>query len=247
MRLKLIACKVMQREIGALAAVSQNYIDITYIRQGFHNEPARLREILQHEIDTVESSDDPHSCGGEQRTYDAILLCYGLCSNGICGLRSRRHRLVIPRAHDCITLLLGSKEAYNREFSYAGGTYFYTAGWIENASDGEKDSDYNKKYLEYSELYGEENAQYLMEQESSWNKNYKRLCYIDWPESGFPDYTEYIRKKAAGYGLDFERAAGDAGLLSAFLSGDWDDERFIVLEPGETSAQSYDAGVIKKA
>ena len=60
--------------------------------------------------------------------YDAILIGYALCSNGVVGLTSRRIPLVIPRGHDCITLLLGSKELYRDYFDSHRGIYWYSSG-----------------------------------------------------------------------------------------------------------------------
>ena len=70
--------------------------------------------------------------------FEAILIGYGLCSNGIMGISSNKYKLVIPRAHDCITFLLGSKEKYSKYFTDMPGTYWYTMSWIEcgAASDG---------------------------------------------------------------------------------------------------------------
>ena len=42
-----------------------------------------------------------------------------------------QHSLVVPRAHDCITLFLGSKERYLDYFQTHPGVYFKTSGWIE--------------------------------------------------------------------------------------------------------------------
>ena len=39
---------------------------------------------------------------------EAIVLAYGLCGRGTAGLRPLRHKLVIPRAHDCITVFMGN-------------------------------------------------------------------------------------------------------------------------------------------
>jgi len=40
----------------------------------------------------------------EERQYDALLMGYGLCNNGIVGLTTKSIPLVIPRGHDCITV-----------------------------------------------------------------------------------------------------------------------------------------------
>ena len=49
MRLKLIACKALSRELSYLSALTDNNIDTTFIRQGYHNAPDVLRRNLQQE------------------------------------------------------------------------------------------------------------------------------------------------------------------------------------------------------
>ena len=66
----------------------------------------------------------------DETRYDAVLLGYGLCSNGLVGMGARSIPLVVPRAHDCITLFLGSKERYLQYFQDNPGVYFMTSGWI---------------------------------------------------------------------------------------------------------------------
>ena len=39
--------------------------------------------------------------------------------------------LVIPRAHDCIALFMGSRQRYREYFDAHPGTYYRTSGWIE--------------------------------------------------------------------------------------------------------------------
>ena len=65
MRIKLIACKVMTREISLLAARSPHYIDITWLWQGLHNEPERLRQTLQEVIDQIDAGTHLGSCQQE--------------------------------------------------------------------------------------------------------------------------------------------------------------------------------------
>ena len=176
MRLKLLACKVLQREISLLMAQCENFIDVTYIRQNFHETPQLLNAALQEEIDKLDAGDDKYTC---PEPFDAILLGYGLCSNAVTGLKSSRYKLVIPKAHDCITFLLGSREAYDQHFNNNPGTYWYSTGWIENAKlPSKKRLEEIRK--EYNEIYGEENAQYLMEMEHNWVKDYKTAAFINW-------------------------------------------------------------------
>jgi len=39
--------------------------------------------------------------------------------------------MVIPRVHDCISLLLGSRRQYDSEFDQFPGTYYLSKGWKE--------------------------------------------------------------------------------------------------------------------
>ena len=58
MRLKLIACKALFRELSYICALSDNIVDITWIRQGCHDYPDQLRKVLQEEIDRIEQGED---------------------------------------------------------------------------------------------------------------------------------------------------------------------------------------------
>ena len=53
---------------------------------------------------------------------DYILLGYGLCSRRTAGLTTDHTPLVIPSAHDCITLFLGSSKRYTKRFEESLGT-----------------------------------------------------------------------------------------------------------------------------
>ena len=245
MRLKLIACKVLFREISRIACHSPNFVDITWMRQGYHNTPDLLRERVQEQIDRIDAGDDPFTCPEGPEDFDAILLGYGLCSNGVVGLSSKRYPLVIPRGHDCITFLLGSKERYRTLFdSKSGGIYWYSAGWCENViMPGQRRQE--KEYDIYLEKYGEENAEYLMEAEKHWYKEYKAAVYISQEEEVGDRYEQETREAADFLKWDFWKEKGDLSLMEAFLDGDWDEERFLVIPPGGTLEPSYGDSVIQ--
>ena len=121
MRLKLLACEIFYRELCAVVAQSVNQVDVEFLPKGLHDiGQASMSARLGEAVAAVDES-----------RYDAILLGYGLCNNGIVGLSARQKPLVVPRAHDCITLFLGSKERYLEYFFSHPGVYFKTSGWIE--------------------------------------------------------------------------------------------------------------------
>lgn len=251
MRIKLIACKSLFRELSYLSALSDNAVDITWIRQGFHDTPERLRELLQEEIDSVEAGTDLHTnhmnAAGTQSgiadDFDAIVLGYGLCSNAIIGLKAASHRLVIPRAHDCVTLFLGSKEKYADCFEKLPGCFWYSAGWMENTDMPSEVRDRRIRNYFQSEDYDEETIAYLME-EMGGLKNYSHLAYIPMPFIDKEKYRRQCMDTAQYYGWDYHEIPGDLTLLEALIRGDWDSERFLILEPGQTAAQSYDSRIL---
>jgi hypothetical protein len=156
-------------------------IDPVFMGKGLHNLcDGKMRELLQAEIDKVDAGQ-----------YEGILLGYGLCNNGTRDLHASIP-LIIPKAHDCITILLGSKEKYRDFFNKNPGTYYLSPGWIERNTDryeGEQSIPQQlglATYEEYVAKYGEEDAQYIMETLGGGLQQYSKLAYID---TGIGDFT----------------------------------------------------------
>lgn len=238
-RYMLIACAVVYRECYHCAAVCRNTIDIRLCDKGLHDIGApKMCAKLQAEIDAVDCS-----------RYDAILLGYGLCNNGTIGLRAPVP-IVIPRAHDCITLLMGSKERYRRYFDANPGTYFWSSGWIERGTSSLVNEESTtsamgiRSYDDYVKEYGEETAKYLMETLGSM-KHYTKLAYIDTHTGDFPEYKADARQQAAGNGWEYEEISGSTELLMRLVNGEWNDNDFVVIAPGRSTAPSYNDGILK--
>jgi len=236
MRLQLICCKVMQREAYYCAARSTNVVDVVLMPQGLHDTPDELRRQVQKVLD--------NTLDIQERPYDASLLGYGLCSNGIVGL-SAEIPVVVPRGHDCITLLLGSKEKYKDYFDSHKGIYWYSTGWIEAGKQPGQER-YERLLAEYKEKYGEDNAKYLMEVEQDWITQYNWATYIDWGLANTERYREYARKCADFLKWNFDELKGDPVLMQRLLDGDWDEGDFLVVEPGRRISDDLtNKGIIK--
>lgn len=235
-RLQLIACKVLQREAYFCAARTKNVVDVVLMPQGLHNEPDKLRSEVHKALERTHDIQD--------RPYDATLLGYGLCSNGVVGL-SAGIPIVIPRAHDCITVLLGSKERYQEYFDSHRGVYWYSPGWIESGQQPGRGR-YEKLLDEYRRKYGEDNAQYLLEVEQTWMKEYQWATYVDWGLSESQDYKTFTRDCAEFLGWKTEELTGDSGLMQRFVDGLWNEEDFLVVPPGQRIAEDVtNRGIIK--
>lgn len=243
LKLKVIACDVLNRELSYLSSQSSSHVDIVFLNQGLHDTPEKLKQQLQQEIDKANAG-FPYNYYDTAPDYDYIIVGYGLCSNGTAGVVSSRIPMVIPKAHDCITLLLGSKEAYSSYFKDNPGTYWFSSGWIER---GWQPSE--KKYeiilQSYIDKYGEDNAEYLMEMEQHWMKDYKNAAYIHWDAiNNTEQYRESTQKCAEYFGWNFLEFAGDDGLLKRLLRGEFNESEVLIVPPGKKVVQSFDAQVL---
>jgi hypothetical protein len=240
-RIKLVACEVIFREVCLCSARGRSIVDFVSLRRGLHSNADTLRETVQAAIDDT-----------DEEVCDAVALGYGLCSNGIADLRAGGIPLVVPRAHDCITLLLGSKEAYERRFTGRPGTFYYSGGWIERMDDAvprraEDGAGLDASFEELVAKYGRDNAEYLWELQGTWLDHYTHAAHID---TGLGDIAAYRRHTAAiaeQRSWEFEDIPGDLSLLQALVDGDWDEKRFLVVTGGQRIVPSQDSEVLRAA
>lgn len=243
MYLKLISCDVLARPAYYCAAFSPHTVDIELLQKGLHVKPEDLRAELAVRLSKVEPGQ-----------YDAILLGYGLCSNSIVGLGSAHTTIVVPRAHDCITLFLGSCERYASEFRANPGTYWYTPDYLERggaagdvvALGATVGGDMETVYAEYVVKYGKDNADYLMEVMGAWTQHYNRAVYIRTQEVAFPDISGQVREVADRRGWNFVELAGSLILVRDLLNGEWDQKRFLTIPPGHVIEPSNDSGIVSQ-
>jgi hypothetical protein len=237
---KCITCEVLARIVYACAASSLHVIDVELVQRGLHNQPGNLQKHLQTLIDSA-----------DQKKYDAVLLSYGLCGQATAGLTARTRPLVIPRAHDCITLFLGSRKRYTAQFNKHPGTYWYAQDYIER-DDGSGtslalgsglDTNVHTQYQEFIEKYGQENADYLMEVMGAWQQHYQRAAFIDMGVSDGYLVEQQAQQESIRRGWIFEKIAGDISLVKKLLEGRWEDD-YLVVPPGQSVVMTYDENVI---
>lgn len=208
-KIKLFCCKTMMDEIEAM---KPDDMAVEYMEYALHRTPEKLREELQRRID-------------EEKEADTLVFVYGLCSRGLDGLKSGDKTLVIPRVHDCISLLLGSREKYEEEFGADPGTYYLSKGWIDQKADP------YVEFLECVDKYGEENARWISQQAY---QHYKRIAFIDTNLSNLDQYVDYTRQVAEFLGVKYTEIQGKSDFFLKLLKGDW-QHNCIVIPPGQVS------------
>jgi hypothetical protein len=242
-RVKLLSCEIFFREVCRLVSASPNTCDVEFLPKGLHDlGTENMRTRLQECIDGVPAN-----------TYQAILLGYGLCNNGTAGLAARHTPLVVPRAHDCITLFMGCRSRYSRYASEHPGTYYRTTGWYErDDASGAGSPTVSQKLglsVKYDELvaqYGEENAAYIMETLGDPTANYDRLTFIKMGVADEQPFLDMAQTEAREKGWTFDPIQGSMELFEKLIDGPWDDD-FVIVPPGARIVPRYDHEVLGTA
>lgn len=246
MLLKLIACNVFMREACGCIARSPHVIDVEFLELGEHAQPQVLNASLQAKIDQTEQA---------SKTYDAILLLYGLCGNAAVGLQARKTKLVLPRAHDCCTILLGSKERFQEHFQDNPSTPFSSVGYLERGSyylrteGGERQLQFGDQYAALVAQYGEDNAKYIWESmyPQTADPEGSRVVFIELPETSDLGAADRFRTQAERHGKTCQQLDGSLSLIRRLLNGDWDPADFLVVEPNHQTTGVYDWTEIVRA
>ncbi len=222
----IIACAVLREVLQSM--LNEPYPRLITMEYGLHLAPQKMRAAIQEQLDSLMP---PH----------LVLIGFGLCGNGLVGLKSQGHTLVIPRIDDCVALFFGSRAAYLREFRAAPGTYYLTPGWLE--CGGEPRSE----HLKYLEKYGAEKAALISD---ALYCHYRRSCFIALSAAEMERYGAQARQVAdfcrQRWGWDYKEMIGSASLIRGLLdfaragviAEDLSDtEEYLIIRPGEEVRQ----------
>jgi hypothetical protein len=228
----VITCQVLQEMLEPLLSEAFGQEVKTIVMDyGLHRVPAKMTMALQQEINDITEP-------------SLVVLGYGLCGNGLRGLDSGPHTLLVPRTDDCIALLLGSYRAYMREFQAVPGTYYLTKGWLESGSNP------LQEYEEYTTKYGAEQAAWLVDQQY---QNYERVALVAHSEADLEAYRPQAQKVAAfcrRWDMRYEEILGSDAYVRRLVeaaavltngSGDelpsWLSRDLVIVNPGEKVLQ----------
>jgi len=218
----VIACQVLQSMLEQLLPQDLTK-QVTFMDYGLHRVPSKMTWTLQ---DTIDSIEEP----------SLVVLGYGLCGNGLNGIKAGRHTLLVPRTDDCIAILLGSRQAYVREFEAVPGTYYLSKGWLESGSHP------LKEYEEYVGKYGQAEAEWIMDQQY---QNYERLVLVTHSEADMDKYrsqAQEVARYCERWGMRYQEILGSDDyvrrLVAAAAALDRADGDFLVIPPGGEISQN---------
>jgi hypothetical protein len=212
----VLACGSFRPEIAALPTPMA--VEIRYLPQNLHRTPQRLRDALQEAVDAAPPA------------TTEIVLGYGLCSNGLVGLQAREQKLVVPRVHDCVALLLGSRAAYRDAFARRPGSYYLTPGWLEHERDplGTLEQDYVPRV-------GRADAEWALHEEL---KNYTHIVYVRTKSARDGVHRARAERNARFLQKQLEVVDGSPDYLTRLLAGPHDFPDFLTIPPGEAVTQA---------
>ena len=219
----IIACQVFKGVIekSVPAGLSPS---ITYLDYGLHMVPKKLNEAIQTELEKLSEP-------------SLVVFGYGLCGNGLDGIRADVHTLLIPKIDDCIGIFLGSREKYLQDFFGNPGSYYLTKGWLEAGFNP------NGDYMAAIEKYGEKTATWIFDQQY---RHYKRLVFVGNGENDFNAYRPQVLEAArffSQWDMDYEEIKGTEEYIEKLVdvAGDLSkiDDQFIVIHPGGCLKQEH--------
>jgi hypothetical protein len=244
MRLRAIICEVFTREVEDILSRCPHQVDLEIVTMGLHDLGASMTPRLQERIDAADTLG-----------YDAIVLGYALCGRGTEGLRAGTTPLVLPRAHDCIGVLMGSRQKHQAYFENHPGVYYRSRGWIEFQKPGQKlqpawatgrgQLGERRTLEELIAQYGEDNGKFLFEQFTAYRRKYSGLTYISTGPSGEDASREKAREEARREGWIFEEVSGSRRLLEQLVKGEWSAEDFLIVPPGATVRATFNDGIVE--
>jgi hypothetical protein len=216
----ILGCQMFESALSPLLSGAA-LTSCRFMEYGLHALSQQMAPQLQAAIDATEPP-------------GRLLLGYGLCGNGIVGLESRKHTLIIPRADDCIATLMGSYETFLADFRQHPGTYYLSRGWLE--------SGYHPiaQYRLWSAQCGEARARRVIEQMYA---NYRRVVLVGFTDEELDECRPAALETAHFLGLTYAERLGSTAWLQRWLEratrptpGE-SDEECIVIPPGGTVRQ----------
>ena len=235
-RVHVIACGVLGVDLKDVSKRLALDISWNFYPVGCTTRPSSLRQRLQEAIDRT----------SEANRAEMLAIGYGVCGLGSVGIRARQIPLAIPRVNDCIALFLGADAAYREQFQKYPGTYYISAGWVEEKSPppcGDCDRPGPRlpagAQLDLDALvekYGRENAEAIQYFLSSWQRNYQRAAFIDTGVAGRRRYADIAQSMAREFGWKYEELHGTGELLTKLLLARHSTDEVLVVPPHHVTA-----------
>lgn len=214
MRLKIIACEVMKEELLAIKTTAQ--IEYEFVSMGLHLHPQKLHIELQSILDRSQG-------------FDKIILAFGLCGGAAKNLTAPDTEIFMPKVHDCIPVLLGSRADYE-EYQKERGIFYLSTGWMIS------EKDILSEHQRIREKYGEKKAFSILQRMYD---SYKKVLFIHTGSIGEEISLDESHQIARLLKLSHHTTQSNPIYLQQIINGPWDDENFIRIPPFGTIHEEF--------
>lgn len=206
----ILACSSLTDYVRDAQEKQKTSYPVLIADRKYHAEPEKMKKVLAEMLARLPEE------------TDTVLVAMGFCGGSWDSVQVDR-KVVIPRADDCISLLLHTDDVYCPNRKETGHLYMM-----------EKDpGDFSLE-----KMFGNISIDYPGWDRDSlfhmWFDNYRYLDIID---TGLYDcyteeYAEEAQKNADLFHGTLDYVRGSNRLLEKLVSGRW-DEQFLVAQPGQ--------------
>lgn len=207
----ILSCNTIRAELDQMIEKVHCDYPVIYLESGLHNDPKKLNAAIQKVLDRLSN-------------VERVLLIMGFCGNAVVGLKTNKFNMIIPKADDCLTMLLGSMDR-RKEVQREKTTYFLSKGWLDMYDEVEKGMVDSLRSME--NRYGKERAERIFR---ALYKHYERLGVIDTGSFDIESIVSKAKPHSELLQLPMEIIPGTMGFLERFLTGPWDSKYFITIE-----------------
>jgi len=238
----IVACEMIEDEVRlALQALDpDDRPPIVWVESGLHDRPTRLREVLGEIVRLIDEGartgraatipsvrPGPGPAAGRRSEtvvgpVDTVLFAFGFCGNALNGLSADNLTMVIPRADDCVALLL-NHGCVREEIPRDARHYYLTRGWFNH------ESSLTEAFMDWNERFGEERAAKLRKTMFS---GYECVDLIDTRAYDTSECLAQSQDVASELGLEHGIVQGSVQLLERLFKGERDSE-IIAIPPSE--------------
>jgi len=207
----VLACSSFRDYLTAAQKREGTSLPVFWLDERLHRDPGEMRQAILAALERM------------PREIDTVLVCMGFCGGSWDGVACGR-RVVMPRADDCVSILLHTETRSGYNLKEPG--HLYVKGPDPAAAS------FAGIFARMTE--GVDPAQTRIYHER-WKASY---CSVDIIDTGLYDcrskaYRRPVLADAAFLEAETATVPGSTELLEALVSGQW-DERFRTFEPGET-------------
>lgn len=196
MKIGIVACNVIKRELDQLLPDFPEVTEIIYLDGALHIDSEKLKAAVKESVAAFKDS------------VDVVFLGYGYCQS-LKGIEAEVDiPVVLPQVDDCISLLL-TPERYAAEIRKEAGTWFMTPGWVEISAE----IIIKGLQLDRVTKYGKD----PMAMAKRLFTNYKRGLLIDTGVSGDMDLVAKGESFCRDFNLIMEKTCAEPVLLKEWL------------------------------